>query len=46
MKITDLINKKGIDLNGKPGTKQETIDQMADLMDKTGNLTNKEEYKV
>ncbi len=45
MKITDLLNKKGINLNGKPGTKQEAIDQMADLMDKTGNLTNKEEYK-
>ena len=38
MKITDLLSKKGIDLNGKPGTKQDAIDQMANLMEKTGNL--------
>lgn len=45
MKITDLLSKKGINLHGKPGTKQETIDQVADLMDKNGNLNDKEGYK-
>lgn len=45
MRITDLISPKGVDLNGKPGTKQQTIDQITDLMAKTGNLSNEEEYK-
>lgn len=45
MRITDLLSKKGIDLNGKPGTKQETIDQVTNLMNATGNLSDKEAYK-
>lgn len=45
MKITDLLSKQGVDLNGKSGTKQETIDQATALMAKTGNLNNVDEYK-
>lgn len=45
MRITDLLSKSGIDLNGKPGTKQETIDQVTNLMNNTGNLSDKEAYK-
>lgn len=45
MKIVDLLHKQGINLNFNPGTKEECINQLVDLMDKTGNLNNKEEYK-
>lgn len=45
MKIIDLLHKQGIDLNIKPSSKEDCINQLVDLMDKTGNLNNKEEYK-
>lgn len=45
MKITDLINKKSVDLNLPPNDKAKTIDAMVDLMNKGGNLNNKNEYK-
>ena len=45
MRIVDLLHKQGISLNFNPSTKEECINQLVDLMDKTGNLNNKEEYK-
>ncbi|MEG1483170.1 PTS fructose transporter subunit IIABC [Clostridium sp.] len=45
MKITDLLNKKGIAINPNVKTKEEAINKLVDLMDATGKLKNKEEYK-
>lgn len=45
MKIVDLLHKNGIDLNFSPSSKAEAIDKLVDLMDSTGNLINKNEYK-
>ena len=45
MRIVDLLHKEGIDLNLKPVNKSDCINQLIELMDKTGNLNNKEEYK-
>ena len=45
MKIIDLLNKKGINLNFKPKDKNDALNQLVNLMDKTGKLNNKEEYK-
>ncbi len=46
MKITDLLKKEGIELNGQVKTKQEAIDKMVDLMDATGVIRDKEVYKA
>lgn len=40
MRITDLISKQSIELNGKSGSKEETIVRMAELMARGGNVTN------
>lgn len=45
MKIVDLLHKQGINLNFNPSTKEQCINQLVDLMDTTGNLNDKEEYK-
>ena len=45
MRIVDLLHKQGMNLDIKPSSKAECIDILVDLMDKTGNLNNKEEYK-
>lgn len=45
MKITDLLNPKGFDLNAHVSTKEEAIDRLVDLMASTGNLADKEAYK-
>ena len=45
MRITDLLKKEGISLNAKVSSKKEAIDTLVDLMNNTGNLKNKEEYK-
>lgn len=46
MKITDLLVKEGIELNGQAATKREAIDKMVDLMAATGKITDKEAYKA
>ncbi|MCI8483193.1 MAG: PTS transporter subunit EIIA [Lachnospiraceae bacterium] len=46
MKITDLLVKEGIDLNGKAASKREAIDKMVDLMEAAGKLADKEAYKA
>ena len=45
MKIVDLLHKQGMNLDIKPTSKAQCIDELVDLMDKTGNLNDKEEYK-
>ena len=45
MRIVDLLHKQGINLNFNPSTKDECINELVDIMDKTGNLNDKEEYK-
>lgn len=45
MRITDLLDKKSVTLNLVASTKIEAIDKMVDLVENSGNLNNKEEYK-
>ncbi|MVX65836.1 PTS fructose transporter subunit IIC [Clostridium chromiireducens] len=45
MKIIDLLHKQGMNLNFNPGSKEQCINELVNLMDKTGNLNNKEEFK-
>lgn len=45
MRITDLLSKESIKLNLSSKTKQEVIDEMVDLVNASGNLNNKDEYK-
>lgn len=45
MKIIDLLHKEGIILNFNPSTKEQCINELVNLMDRTGSLNDKEEYK-
>ena len=45
MKITDLLKRNGIAINPEVKTKEEAINKLVDLMDATGRLSDKEEYK-
>ena len=44
MRITELLDKRSIELNGTPADKKEAIMQMCSLMEKSGKLTDKEAY--
>lgn len=44
MRITDLLAKESIELRGTPKTKEETIGAMADLMEKSGKISDKNGY--
>lgn len=44
MRITDLLTKESIRLDGVPKSKSETIKIMAELMAKSGNITDIEAY--
>lgn len=44
MKITDLLKPQSILLNAAPVTKSDAIYILGDLMDKSGNLSDKAEY--
>ena len=44
MKITYLLSKDAIKLNGIANSKQDAINKLVDLMAKNGNLTDKEKY--
>ena len=46
MKITDLLVKEGVELNGQAASKGEAIDKMVDLMAATGKIADKEAYKA
>ena len=45
MKITDLLSKKSIAINSKVNSKEEAINKLVDLMNKSGNLNDENEYK-
>lgn len=45
MRITDLLNAKGIQLHAAPADKAAAIDLLADLQEKAGNITDKALYK-
>lgn len=45
MKIIDLLDKKSINLNLKSNSKSSVIDELIDLVDASGNLIDKKEYK-
>lgn len=45
MRITDLLQENGIELNGRAADKRGAIDQMVALMDATGKLSDVERYK-
>ena len=45
MRITDLLSKESIKLNLSSKTKPDVIDEMVDLVDASGNLNDKAEYK-
>lgn len=44
MRITDLLARESIELNGLAKTKDETIKAMAELMAKSGKIADKEAY--
>lgn len=45
MKITDLLDKRSILLNGTPSNKKEALEQMVELMVKSGKIKDAESYK-
>ncbi len=45
MKITDLLDRRSIEVNGSASSKEDAINQMVDLMCQSGKINNKEEYK-
>ena len=46
MRITDLLDKRSISLTGTPKTKSEALDQIIDLMDKSGKINDREAYRA
>ena len=45
MRITDLLDKQSISLNGAPTDKKEALDQVVDLMAKSGKINDVEAYR-
>lgn len=45
MRISELLSLQAIDLNAKAASKEEVIDHMTRLMEKAGNLNDREAYK-
>ena len=45
MRITELLDSRSISLTGTPKTKKEALDQMVELMDKSGKIRDKEAYR-
>ena len=45
MKITDLLSKDAIKLNGVMSSKEKAINQLIELMTTNGNILDKEKYK-
>lgn len=45
MRITDLLKEESIELNGQVSSKLEAINAMVELMAKSGNIADKEEYR-
>lgn len=45
MRITELLDKRSISLTGTPKTKSEALDQIVDLMVKSGKINDREAYR-
>lgn len=45
MRITDLLDRRSISLDGAPKSKQEALDRMVALMAQSGKLADEEEYR-
>lgn len=45
MRIIDLLTEESINLNAKPKTKTEAIDELVNLMETHNNLTDKAQYR-
>lgn len=46
MRITELLDKRSIMLNGTPKNKKEALDQMVELMLKSGKINDAEAYRA
>lgn len=46
MRITDLLDARSISLTGTPKTKSEALDQIIDLMVKSGKINDREAYRA
>lgn len=46
MRITDLLDKRSISLTETPKTKSEALDQIIDLMVKSGKINDREAYRA
>ena len=46
MRITDLLDERSISLTGTPKTKSEALDQIVDLMVKSGKINDREAYRA
>ena len=46
MRITDLLDRRSIDLNGTPKSKNEALDQMVALMAKSEKISDLEAYRA
>ena len=46
MRITDLLDRRSIDLNGTPKKKEEALDQMVALMAKSEKIRDLEAYRA
>ena len=44
MRITDLLKSDSVVLGAQPSDKKAAINQLADLMEKGGNLSDKAQY--
>ena len=45
MRITDMLNKNSVSMNVEADNKNSIIDKLIELVDKSGNLLDKDEYK-
>ncbi len=45
MKITDLLSKESIELNGKASSKEDVLNKMVALMEKRGNIKDAAGFK-
>lgn len=46
MRITDLLDKRSISLTGAPKTKSEALDEIIELMVKSGKINDREAYRA
>lgn len=46
MRITDLLDRRSIELNGAPKSKNEALDRLVELMERSGKLSDKAAYRA